>query len=44
MVLCAVEASRVLCAIEAFWPRVLTPDDSTLVSGINVTDPPTDEV
>jgi hypothetical protein len=38
------EASRVLYAIEAFWPRVLMPDDGALVSGVDIADLPADEL
>jgi hypothetical protein len=38
------EASGVLCAVEAFWPWVLKPDDDALVSGVDIADPPADEV
>jgi hypothetical protein len=29
---------------KAVWPRVLTPDDGTLTSGIDATSPPPDKV
>jgi hypothetical protein len=38
------EASGILCADEAIWPRVLTPDDGALVSGDDVIGPPANEV
>jgi hypothetical protein len=38
------KAPRVLCADEAIWPRVLTPDGGALVSGINIVGPPINEV
>jgi hypothetical protein len=38
------EASRFLFTVEAVWPQVLMPDDGALVSGVDITGPPTDEV
>jgi hypothetical protein len=38
------EASRVLCAIEAIYPWVLTPDDGALVSDVGVPNLPANEV
>jgi hypothetical protein len=38
------ECPEVLCPIGAVWPRVLTPDNGALASGVDVTAPPTDEV
>jgi hypothetical protein len=38
------EASGILCADEAIWPRVLTPDDGTLASDIDIAVPPDNEV
>jgi hypothetical protein len=32
------EASRVIFAVEAVWPRVLTPDDGALVTSVDVID------
>jgi hypothetical protein len=33
-----------LFAVKDVWPQVLTPDDATLASSIDVTSPPADEV
>jgi hypothetical protein len=35
---------EVLCADEAIWPRVLTPDDGALASDADVAVPPVDKV
>jgi hypothetical protein len=38
------EAPGVLCTDEAIWPRVLTPDNGTLASGVDIAVPPDNEV
>jgi hypothetical protein len=38
------KALGVLCADEAIWPRVLTPDDDALVLGVDIVSPPVNEV
>jgi hypothetical protein len=38
------KVSEALCIIKATWPQVLTPDDATPASGIDVVVPPVDEV
>jgi hypothetical protein len=38
------EATGVLFAVEAVWPRVLTPDDDVLVLGGGIADLPANEV
>jgi hypothetical protein len=38
------EVPEVLCVIKLVWPRVLTPVDDALVSGVDTASPPADEV
>jgi hypothetical protein len=40
----AYEAPGVLFTVEVVWPRVLTPDDGALVSGVGIIDLPTNGV